>query len=432
MPTRSQIFMIIFIAWRNLWRNPVRSLLSMLALGGGLCLMIVYAALVDGMVKQMSDFATQISISDIQVHHQAYIDDQDIYAVLPWETLDQLPQNTFKFSPRLYAAGLMSSGDDSSGALIKAIDPQREREVTTLLNHVREGEGELSKVHSLDENLGDVHRVLIGSQLARNMSIKPGDSIVLITQAIDGSIGNDIFQVAGVFKPIEPNFDRMGVLMSIEAYQSLMGLTHGFHELAVSIEDNKQLIAIKEDIQNAINVMSSTIAFDKQSGAINVRTWREIIPAISDMLDASAAATYVLGMVIVGLASLGMLNTMLMAVHERTFEFGILLSIGMSRFTLLMMIMIESFYLSVLSAIFGSLSGWAGAMYLQVYGIDMSGVLPDGFDFAGIIFDPIWRAYFTPESIITSIILMMSIAMIASIFPSWQTTRLKPVEVLHE
>ncbi len=423
--------MLLFIAWRNIWRNPVRSLLTIAALGGGLVMVILYAALLEGMTRQMVQYATEISTGQMQLHRQAFVDDQDLYATLPWDYIQRIEKEVPDViaAPRLYAAGLASAGDSSSGVIIKAVDPQRERQVTKILGHLRLGEATLELASAADEQLLR-YNVVVGAQLAKNMHLNIGDELVLITQAADGSIGNALFRIAGVLRPLDPSFDHMGVLMSIEAYQYLMYLEEGFHELALKSADLTALEQPQQAIDNLLLTLAAEQPLDELGGAALVRNWRQLTPAISDMLEMSKSMVLIVGFIIVGLASLGMLNTMLMAVHERTHEFGILLSIGMSRWWLLTMVMFESLCLALVSALTGSIVGALLAGYFEEHGIDFSASMPDGYDWAGIVFEPVMYGYLEPQHLLTSSLLMIVITLLASIIPSWRTVRMKPAEVL--
>lgn len=422
----TRINTLFFIAWRNLWRNKIRSALTISALGGGLAMLILYVSLLDGMIKQMSDFATQISSGVIQVHQNDFVKDQDIYATIPWPLIEELEKDipTIRISPRLYAAGLGSVAENSSGIFIRAINPDKESQVTTMLNHLRSGNGNLNAITNGEDF--SIYGVVVGALFAKNMGITVGSELVIVSQAADGSIANGLFQVTGILKPIEPTFDRTGVLMSIRSYQELMYLENGAHELAIQVENIKDMLAVQEQLKNLINDLTKSI----DSENFLVRNWRELMPAVSDMVEASKAATYILGLIMLGLASMGMLNTTIMSIHERKHEFGILLSLGMGKYWLLLMVMFESVLISIISGIVGCLFGLLGAWWLQEYGIDISGYMPDGFDYGGIIFEPIWRGLVNYESVFLSLILMFFISLLASLIPSWRTVKLKPVEVL--
>lgn len=428
-PMINRLTLLQFIAWRNIWRNPVRSGLTISALAGGLIMLILYAALLEGMSRQMVTYATDISSSHLQMHRTAYIDDQDIYATIPWSYLTILEDSSLpvEMAPRLYAAGLASSKNNSTGIMIKAIDPKRERKVTKLLTHMRSG-----TVSFIPEQKNGLmhYPVLIGAQLARNLQLTSGSELVLVTQAVDGSIGNALFEVAGILKPLEPNFDRMGVLMSIDAYQSLMYQEDGFHELAIKTHNIDHLDTIQKELISQITHLEQTMPLDTLGGNIVIRNWKELNPPVADMLELSGTMLLIVGLIVIGLASLGMVNTMLMSVHERTHEFGTLLAIGMKARWLLLMVIIESFYLALVSAIIGSMLGSLIAKQFEDKGIDFSHMMPDGYDWAGVVFEPVMKGYLLPEQVVQASILMIILTMLAALIPSWRIVRLKPAEVI--
>ena len=427
----SRLPMLLFIGWRNIWRNPIRSVLTIGALAGGLVMVILYSAIMEGLSRQMVQFATEISTGHIQLHRQAFIDDQDLYAIMPWSYMEKIEHAlpAIHIAPRLYAAGLASSADHSTGVLIKAVDPKRETAVTRMLRHVRFGELDLGVADTTESGLTR-YNLVIGAQLAKNMKVAPGGELVLVTQAADGSIGNALYRIAAVLKPLEPNFDRMGVLMSIEAYQQLMYVENGFHELAIKVDDTDGIASVQSRLDEMLKGLQTTQPLDELGGAPVVRNWRQLTPAIADMLEMSGTIILIIGIIVISLASMGMLNTMLMAVHERTHEFGILLSIGMKRRWLLLMVLFESFFLALVAALAGSLIGSVISVYFEEHGIDFSGYMPDGYDWAGIVFEPVMKGYLDPVHVVNASILMIIITMIASLIPAWRVVRLKPAEVI--
>ena len=427
----SRLPMLLFIAWRNIWRSPVRSLLTISALSSGLVMVIFYMALMEGMMRQMVHQATAISIGHLQVHRQAYIDDQDLYATLPWSYLDQIRQDmpNIRVTPRLYASGLASTAQTSTGVLIKAVDPQHEPDVTKMLEQVRAGALDLGRASDSKEGLPR-HNLVIGAQLARNMNITPGSELILVTQAADGSVGNALFRVAAILKPLEPNFDRMGVLMSIEAYQKLMYLGDGFHELAINIDDVTGLETVQAALAAELKKLTAAQPLDELGGSPVVRNWRQLTPMVADMLEISKTMTFVVGFIVIALASMGMLNTMLMAVHERTHEFGILLAIGMKRRWLLLMVLLESFFLALVSALTGVVLGVGIVNLFGERGIDLSGTMPDGYDWGGMVFEPYMQLHLAPMDLLIASLLMLVITLVAALLPAWRTVRLKPAEVM--
>lgn len=428
---RDHLPMLFFMAWRNLWRNPIRSLLTISALAGGLVMIILYAGFLEGMNRQMQRHATEISTGHLQLQRQAFIDDRDLYATLPWPYLSELEQRfpTLRFAPRLYAAGLASSEASSTGVMIQAVDPQREAQVTRILDHIRQGELNLALVTPTAAGLPRFNLV-IGHQLARNMALTIGSELILVTQAADGSIGNALFRIAAILKPLEPNFDRSGVLMSVEAFQSLMYLDNGFHELAIQLDDPNQLAQVQTALRERLEQISTIQPLDALGGKPVVRNWRQLNPAVAEMLELSRTMMLFVGLIVISLASMGMLNTMLMAVHERTYEFGILLAIGMQRRILLLMVLLESFFLALVSALVGSLLGSLLTGYLEERGIDLSHYMPDGYDWAGMVFEPVMEVYLLPQHILQACLLMLVVSLLTALIPAWRMVRLKPAEVM--
>ncbi len=428
---RSRLSLLTFVAWRNIWRNPTRSLLTISTLAGGLMVVILYAALLQGMLDQMVASATERTTGHLQVHRQAFIDDRDPYATLPsaWLEAIETQVDGIRVAPRLYAAGLASAAQTSSGVMIQAVDPQREAQVTERLDHLRLGDARLASPPAGPED--PKHQpVLIGSQLARNMLVGPGDEMVLVTQAIDGSIGNALYRVTGVLKPLAPDFDRAGLLLSIRAYRELMYLDEGFHELAIRVDDPAQLASVEAQLEQVISELAAATPLDALGGPAVVRNWRELNPVVADMLALSETILLIVGLIVISLASLGVLNTMLMAVHERRHEFGILLAIGMPRRWLLLVMLCEAFFLALVSAVFGILLGAAVVGWLGEDGIDFSAALPDGYDWAGMVFEPVIPLHLEAGHVLLAALLMTVLTLIAAGIPSWRATRLKPVEVM--
>jgi ABC-type lipoprotein release transport system permease subunit len=433
--------MLLFISWRNIWRNPIRSLLTVSALSGSLVMLILYSALLEGMSDQMVSYATDISTGKLQIHRKAYLDDQDLYATLSWQTLNQLEKQNpeLKFAPRLYAAGLASSKQNSTGVLIEAVDPKQENQVTHLLEHLRNGKADLSmapiKNDTQDEINPEGYGVLVGTQLAKNLQLTLGSELILMTQAADGSIGNALYRVTGILSPFDPNFDRMGVLMSVPAYQDLMAMQNGMHEVAIKTPEDADLAKIQQHLQQQLAQIStqqlkSGDTLKNLGGKFVVETWKQLNPSVASMLSLSRSMLLIIGVIVVSLAALGMINTLMMAIHERTHEFGILLSIGLKRWAILVMILLESLYLAVLSAIIGAVIGGGVALRFEHHGIDFSSQLPDGYDWAGVVFEPIMKGSISMDQIWQAVILMLVLTVIASLIPALRTLKLNTAEAI--
>ncbi|MEE8434048.1 MAG: FtsX-like permease family protein [bacterium] len=431
---RSQL---LFLAWRNIWRNRLRTVLTLSAMGVGLVMMILVSALNEGVMRKFMGYATDLQLGHLQMHRQLYLDDQDLYALIPWELIAHLRQRTgLAIAPRVYAAGLAGSGELATGVILKGIDPELEAGVTRLPGHVKTGVFRLDlwrrerDAPGGEDYLPPIHNVVIGNRLAKTLRVGLGGELVLITQAGDGSIGNGLFRVAGVLKPVEPGFDRTGVLLSLPAWQSLMALDQGAHELAVALPDARKTHEAQTALAAAVNSWPGSLDQD-DGGPVRVRRWDQINKALAQILALSNVSMSILMGIIFGVAALGMLNTVLMAVHERRREFGMLLAMGMSRGSVLAMVLLESFLLALLAILAGSLVGTGAALWLQTVGIDFSALLPDGLEWAGITIEARYQAHLLPGHVLVSAAVMVVIIMAAAAIPALRTVRFRPAEAMH-
>jgi ABC-type antimicrobial peptide transport system permease subunit len=126
------------------------------------------------------------------------------------------------------------------------------------------------------------------------------------------------------------------------------------------------------------------------------------------------------------------MNTMLMSVFERIREFGVLKSVGMRPFFVARLILLETLLLTLVSMIIGGLSGLLLSYYLTVHGLDLSGFLPEGFSYQGVVIDPVWRAVISVKSVLVPLVLMSLVSLVVSIWPAVRAARIKPVEALRQ
>ena len=428
----STLRLFFLLAWRNLWRNQLRSGITISAMVVGLSLIIMSSALMEGMARQMVFYATNLTLGHLQIHRAEFIHSQDLYALIPDALVDRLEnRDGLAVAPRLYAAALASAGEQAAGVVLKGIDPVREARVTSLVSHVRQGSAALEQAPALSPENGEpIYPVVIGFQLARNLRVSPGAELVLITQAADGSIGNGLFRVQGILKPIEPAFDRSGVLLSLEALRTLMALEMGVHELAISAPDPTRLKALGAELADRLVAPEVAQMLGPYGGKLRVRRWDQINPALAGILDMTNGSIAIMGIIIFAIASLSVINTMLMAIHERRREFGVLLALGFARGGLLAMVVLETVMLSAVAALLGALGGSLWAWRLETSGWDLSGYLPDGMDWGGIIIEPVYKAYLLPEHVVLGCALMMFISLVASLLPSLRTLRMNPAAAL--
>ncbi|MBN2720541.1 MAG: ABC transporter permease, partial [Proteobacteria bacterium] len=385
------------MAWRNLWRNPRRTVITLFSMVFGLTMMIVGYALMDGMLAQMVRYATILGSGHVQIHHPDYLEDHLMYDTIrnPEKVLDTvMGTGTGRAAPRIFATALASSGNLSAGARLWGIDPLQETRVTELHKHLEAGAwlGERAK-----------GEVILGRNLSRTLSAGPGDEIILLTQAADGSLGNDLFTVKGVLKSIGEALDRGGVIMHKDDLSALIVLPGEIHEIAVRLENPDRLVESRKAISRSL-----------ENPDLEVRDWKQLFPEIDQYLGLSSTSMTIMLFVIFSIASLGIINTQLMSLFERTREVGIMRALGLGPFSVASLVLLETFYLTLLASLAGGALGALWSLRLEKQGWDISWI-GGGFDFIGVAVDPHLYARLTAPAVFHSIAVMFIVILAASL-----------------
>jgi ABC-type lipoprotein release transport system permease subunit len=396
-------------AWRNLWRNPRRTMVTMSAVGFGTAVLIVSLALMDGVVRQMVSNATNLVVGEVQVHAPGYLADRDLYKVVrdPGAVLAAARAKGVAAAPRSFGYGLVASGNKSSGALFWGVDPAAEARTFDLARHVHRGAFLGPKPD---------RGMVIGAKLARSLKADVGSEIVVVVQAADGSMGNELYRVRGILKTVGDSIDRGAVIIHAADFRRLFVSGGRIHEIALNARGRLPV--------NRIAALARRAAAGNE-----VKTWRQILPAVSEMLKLVDGSMLVFGLIFVLAAGLGVMNTMLMATYDRIREFGIMKALGASRWRIVGGVTFEALVLSVVASAGGVLIGLAGAYYFQEVGLDTS-VFAGSYSLGGVAFDSVWRAAIRLKSVLVSVGLMVAVCVLVSAYPGLKAARLDPVKAI--
>lgn len=307
------------IGWRNLGRNRRRSIVTASALAIGYFSVVLMVGLLKGLVAEMVENGTGIVTGQLQVHAADYLPDKEVYATIGGRegtdvaalvaTVEADP-DVSAAAPRVYGGGLVSTGTATAAALFLGVDPQREPQVTRLMQSVERGR----------HPAAGAFEVLIGSEMARTLGAEPGDEIVVVAPAIDGSLGNDLFIVAGVFHTGLVDLDRAFTLFPLDVLQTLMAMPPSrVHEIAARVPDPWVAAAVATRLGTEL---------ESDSLALAAESWMTLRPEMLDYANLSEAMEWVLMVIIFAMAIFGVANTMLMATFERRYEFALLRALG--------------------------------------------------------------------------------------------------------
>jgi len=396
------------MAWRNVWRNKRRTLVTVAAMSLALFVMILYSGLIQGYLIGLEQNILNLEMGDVQIFSGGYRDDPSIYNRIEnhEELLTKLDDAGFPASARLVAAGLAAAGDQSAGVVLRGVDVELDARVSHVNRHVAIGEW-------LDP--ADASGVVVGTRLARTLGVKMGDEIVVLTQGADGSMANELYTVRGVLKAISDVVDRGGIFMNEAAFRELMVIPTGVHQIIVRRPAEMELDPAAARVRE--------LAPD-----LDVQSWRELLPTLASMMDSTAGVMYVMFLIIYIAIAIVILNAMLMAVFERIREFGVLKALGVGPGGVLRLILVESGIQTGIALTAGCLLSIPALWYMVKIGIDMTWI--GGISISGIAWDPIWKAAVTQETYMGPVITLVFIVSIAVLYPAVKAALIRPVSAM--
>lgn len=402
----------LLLAWKNLWRNKRRTIITLTAIAFSIMLVQALHNLSYGVYTGMVDGGVRAGSGHIAVYRQGYLEHRD-------ESLHFTESNLTKqiaaidgveqVLPRLYVPALAQSSRESRGVLVIGVDPQREKEINPFLRLVSE-DALLRSSDSRD--------AVIGARLLDELQIKPGQKFVVTAQHQDGTLHSELLRVRGVVRSGMKDIDGSLIMVGRERAGLLTGRSGSVHELAVILSDPELEGAVLEHVSALIEMRPN----------IETVNWERAMPNLANAIKLDYTSQKFIFLIILLIVTIGVVNTLLMSVMERMREFGIILALGSKPMTLRTMIMLEALMLGLLAATVGSLFGSLATWYLVSVGIDLAAFVPETLEFGGVIFDPIMRATWDTPWMGKIAVYVVGLTLLASLYPAIKAGRITPVE----
>ena len=406
--------MLLSLAWRNLWRQKRRSLVTGLALVLGVMLSMAVICFQDGFYTEMGRVLIEQRLGHVQVHHPDYPGRRAMH-----DTLDgadglvarlDADDSVGDVTVRLKGQMLVGGESKSDGAELQGVIPPLEDAFSNVSAMVSSG-----------RFLSDApaREVVLGERLAEAIEVALGDSVVVLTQAADGSMGNDLYEVVGMVSTGSLAIDRYGGYLHLQDLQELLVLPDQVHELTITGASGKsdQADALAGHLQETLG-----------DGHL-VRTWEQVDPQIAQMLGMQSVAAGIVLFFILGGAAFVVLNTMMMVVYERTRELGVLMALGMRPRRVVAMITSEALVMSFAAVAIGLMLGGLIDWYLVVQGVDL---LQGDLEFAGVRMSGRIHGYVSTASIVQTASAGVIFSVLAALWPAWRASRLQPVEAMRQ
>ena len=398
---------LIKISWRNIWRNKLRSLVVIFSIVFGLLGGIIIIAMSYGLNEERMNNAVDTYLSHIQIHNILFSEDYNIKHTI--NNLDIIEkainedERVVSYSKRIVLNGMLSNSNGSYGIQVKGVDPEEEVKVTNTYEKIIDGEYFKSKRDNT---------ILVGKKLADKLNLNLKSKVVITFQDENYELTSLLYRVEGIFRSGNSRYDEMNVFVKNKSIIKNLPGFKGYHEMPILLNDIDLRGEVKKDL---IPLSSDNI----------VEGWDDISKELAYANEMLSAVLYIFMMIILSGLSFGVVNTMLMAILERRKEIGMLMSIGMNRYKIFMMISFETIFLSLLALPFGLLTSYMIVDYYSVVGIDLS-VVEAGLENFGVG----TRLYFkVPNEEYFNVSLMVFvISIFSSVFPSIRALKINPVE----
>ena len=400
----------IEVSWRNLWRNRTRTNVTIAAVALCIAILIIFQSMIVGLIEKAVFNTTNLVIGEVQIHANGYLNDKSLYKDLKnTEKIKSIAKkNNIGLVERSYGFGLISSGTKSAGTQFWGVNPESELMHFDFAKHINQG----TFLNSSSSN-----KIVLGNKLALSLAAEVGTELVVFVQGADGSLGNDLFYVSGILKNVADNIDRSAAIILENDFNILFSSNNMIHEIALNSKGNFEA----EEIQNLMSAEIKDVEID---------TWKQLMPTIALMTEKMSVFMRTLFSLIFTIAAgLGVMNTMIMSTYDRMKEFGIIRAIGATPWRIIKQVSLESFILTFVASIIGTIVGLSAALYFQKYGFDVSG--QGNLSFGGVVMDPIWKASVSLGIILLPIGLMMLTSILSSLYPASIAARIKPVEAIH-
>ena len=402
------------MAWRNLWRNRRRTLLTLVSIAFGGFLAVMFTGLQDRSFADFIDTAARLGGGHVTLQHREYLDTPTLTRTVPdvgrLRPIALRDGNVRRAVARITGPIMLATAKDSYAAFFIAFDPRAEDARTfSFANGLVAGELFATTREP---------RIILGPRLARNLGAEVGSKVVYTLTDKHGGIVSGMARVGGIISTGAPSLDGGLCLLPIDTLRDVLGYGAGEStQVALFLSDSRASAAVAARLREQLGPQTAAL------------TWEETQPQLAGFIALKIGAGRVMELIIMILVAAGIFNTLFVSVLERLREFGIMMAIGFSPGQLFRLVMWESFWLGLVGLIGGALVTIGPYWYLARTGIDasaMTGGVPT--EVAGVGFDLVLRVGIYPENLLVIAVAIVVATMLAGVYPASRAGRVVPVE----
>ncbi len=403
-------------AWKNIWRNRRRTLITIQAIALGLMALIAIHNYYDAFHEQVISNVIRFHSGHVSLAHVGYAKDnqRELYLKNPAPVLEFLRHDpsVVAFGERIWLQGLLSSAHGSASVLFGGIRPEVESHVTGYAQNMVKGTyfGRSSKATP----------IVLGTSLASTLGVDVGSKLVALTQGVDGSIGNELFSVSGIFHT-ESDADKSLAFVPLGTARSLSSVPQGaLHQISV-------LLKSETDIQPFLNRCHAAFPPSLQIEAL---PWTQVQRHVVAMIELDKAVNRLLMTVILVVASLGVANAILMGLMERTREFGVMMAMGTSSWRIVKLAVAETLWLAAVGAFLGNIFGITVTEFFHWKGFDLRWLTRRNLVIDGAIIRTVNYPSIHWGNNIQVSVTILALAFVAALWPAHYMARLKVTDAL--
>tara|TARA_B100000674_G_scaffold129342_1_gene99621 strand:+ start:186 stop:1409 length:1224 start_codon:yes stop_codon:yes gene_type:complete len=403
--------MIFKIAWRNIYRNKKRSLITITSIFAALFLIIFMRALQFGFYDNLIKTVVESYAGYVEVHAKGFWDNQNLEnsMVVDNELIKNIEsvngvENTVE---RLQSFSLISTGEKTRGGVINGVVIEDEQKITDWNKNIIDGSFQLER-----------NEIIIAKGIAEYFDLQIGDSLILYGQGYRGMMAAGKYPVKGIIDLKNPNLNKLGIFMTLESARDYVSSDNISTHIII---DKRQYYS--ED--KILNDLESILSSDYE-----VMTWKETLPEIEQTITADSAGGLIMAFILYIIVVFGMFGTVLMMTEERKYEFGVLISIGMSRIRLFSIILVETIILSMIGVVLAILVTYPISYYFYLNPINIVTLMGEGADvmIEEFGFDPVVPFSISLDIPFSHALIIFTFSLLISVYPAIRIFRLNPVK----
>jgi ABC-type lipoprotein release transport system permease subunit len=402
--------MLADLAWRNIWRNKKRSLISIASIMFAVVLALATRSMQLGFYARSIDNVVSFYTGYIQIHAPGYFEKQslDNSFILTDSLTNKVAtvKDVKSYAPRLESFVLVSAGQNTVGSMIIGIDPQNEAQFTGLDKRVTSGD------YLKTESTG----IMLSEGLAEHLKVRVGDTVVALGQGYHEVLAADQYRVVAIVSFPLPDLNAATAYLTIGRAQKLFSMENRVTSLAIMLKSQRSLSGVISDLKGRLD------------DRYEVLSWEEMMPELVQYIETDNASGILMLLIIYLVIGFGIMGTVLMMTLERNREFGMLIAIGMKRHFLGLVVAFESIILSVIGVICGTLIGLPILVYLYYHPLRFTGETALVMIKYG--FEPVFPFSLNPSIFFWQAVTVLIIALAVSIYPLWRISRLNPVSAI--